>query len=26
VVVAAGRSAFRLCDLLELAEFVEARR
>ncbi len=26
VVVAAGRSAFRLCDLLELAEFVAARR
>jgi len=26
VVVAAGRSAFRVCDLLELAEFVEARR
>jgi hypothetical protein len=26
VVVAAGRSPFRLCDLLELAGFVEARR
>jgi hypothetical protein len=26
VVVAAGRSPFRLCDLLELAAFVEARR
>lgn len=26
VVVAAGRCAFGLCDLLELAEFVEARR
>lgn len=26
VVVAAGRSPFRLCDLLELAELVEARR
>jgi hypothetical protein len=26
VVVAAGRSAFRVCDLLELAEYVEARR
>lgn len=26
VVVAAGRSPFRVCDLLELAAFIEARR
>ena len=26
VVVAAGRSAFRVCDLIELAELLEARR
>ena len=26
VALAGGRSAFRVCDLLELAEFVEARR
>jgi hypothetical protein len=26
VVVAAGRCPFRLCDLLEVAELVEARR